>query len=102
MTQVLPRSKTVITPSLLFYTLAEAVMIAAAGVSAFLLRFEFEIPHLYLAHLQMALPSWIAIKLVVFHLYGLDRSSYKFFSAEDMLQLTRSTSVGSEENAELR
>lgn len=89
------RPRTVLGPSLLFHALTEMVMIAAAGVSAFLLRFEFDIPHLYLVHLQLALPLWMGVKLAVFHVYGLDRSSYKFFSAEDALRLVQANVVGS-------
>ena len=70
-------------------------MITAAGMSAFLLRFDFEIPSLYLPQLQLALLFWLAVKLLVFYVYDLDRSSYKFFSAGDALRLARANVIGS-------
>ncbi len=79
--------------------LVKAAMIALAGLAAFLLRFEFEIPKFYLLHLELALMVWVAIKLVVFHLYGMDRRSFKFFSAEDALRLAQANLVGSAASA---
>jgi FlaA1/EpsC-like NDP-sugar epimerase len=78
-----------------FHTLVVAALIAAAGSSAFLLRFEFEIPELYLPHLRMALVVWVAVKLAVFSLYRLDRRAWKFFSVDDVVQLARANAVGS-------
>lgn len=75
--------------------LAEAITILAAGGSAFLLRFEFEIPSTYVGSMQLALALWLAVKLTVFHLYDLDRSSYKFFSADDAVKLARVNLVAS-------
>jgi FlaA1/EpsC-like NDP-sugar epimerase len=89
------RFKTTIGPSLLFTLCTEAVMVALAGVCAFLLRFEFDIPRAYISQLQLAIPFWLAVKLAVFHRYSLDRSSYKFFSIEDAQRLMRANVVGS-------
>ena len=70
-------------------------MILIAGLSAFVLRFEFSIPPYYVRYLPLALGCWVAVKMAVFHWYGLDRSSYRFFSADDAMRLARANAVGS-------
>lgn len=89
------RPKLAIGPLLLFRVLSQAIMIVAAGLSAFLLRFEFNLPSFYLPHLQAALVFWLVVKLAVFHIYDLDRSSYRFFSAHDALRLARANVIAS-------
>ncbi len=74
---------------------AEAGMIAAAGFSAFLLRFEFQVPAFYLSHLNVALVVWIVIKLSVFHWFRMDRRAWRFFSVQDVLQLVRANATAS-------
>ncbi len=74
---------------------AKALLIAAAGTSAFLLRFEFEIPAAYLPHLQIALVVWVAVKLVVFRFHHLHRRAWKFFSVDDVMRLAWANAVGS-------
>jgi FlaA1/EpsC-like NDP-sugar epimerase len=78
----------------LVHLAAEAAMIAAAGLSAFLLRFEFRIPASYLPDLRIALVVWVAVKLTVFHWYRLDRRAWRFFSVQDVLQLARANAAG--------
>jgi FlaA1/EpsC-like NDP-sugar epimerase len=90
-----PALKPAIGPALVFSVLGEAGMVIAAGLSAFLLRFEFDIPAYYLRYLPLALGCWLVVKLTVFHFYDLDRSSYRFFSADDALRLARANAVGS-------
>ncbi len=72
-----------------------AALIAAAGASAFLLRFEFEVPALYLPHLRLALAVWVIVKLIVFGFYRLHRRAWRFFSVEDVVELVRANAVGS-------
>lgn len=73
----------------------QLAIFAAAGVGAFLLRFEFSIPQHYLPHLLVALPVWMAVKLVVYHLYGLDRAWWRFFSLADAVRLASANALGS-------
>lgn len=73
----------------------EIAIIAFAGMSAFLLRFDFKIPQYYLPYLEVAIPIWIAAKMLVFHLYGLDRSSFRFFSVVDAVRLGRANFAAS-------
>jgi FlaA1/EpsC-like NDP-sugar epimerase len=65
----------------------DGLLIAAAGLGAFLLRFEFEVPPLYMRHLFMALPVWVAVKLLMFRWYRLDRRAWKLSSVTDVVHL---------------
>jgi FlaA1/EpsC-like NDP-sugar epimerase len=58
-----------------------------AGVSAFLLRFDFTIPKPYRLHLLATLCAWGAVKLIVFRLLGLDRGWWRYASVPDFLRL---------------
>ena len=78
----------------LLHLAAEAAIIATAGFSAFLLRFEFDVPPFYLPHLQVALAVWIVVKLTVFQWYRLDQRAWRYFSVDDVLQLARANAAG--------
>jgi len=80
---------------LLLHMVTEVVLIALAGFGAFLLRFEFEIPALYVPHLKVALAIWILVKLSAFQWHQLDRRSWRFFSIDDMLQVCKANMIGS-------
>jgi FlaA1/EpsC-like NDP-sugar epimerase len=87
--------KPAVRPTLLFRALGLALMIVVAGAGAFLLRFEFDIPPIYRIHLRTALLIWVCVKLGIYHLYGVDRSSYKYFSTPDALRLVHANFSGS-------
>jgi FlaA1/EpsC-like NDP-sugar epimerase len=70
-------------------------VIAIAGASAFLLRFEFVVPTFYLRHLRIAIAVWIVVKLITLRMFHIDRRSWKFFSAEDAVQLARANVAAS-------
>ena len=89
------RARTSFNQFSILHLLTELVLIVLAGTGAFLLRFEFSIPAAYWRHLQLALLTWIPVKLVVFRLYHLDRRSWRFFSAADAIQLGRANVIGS-------
>jgi FlaA1/EpsC-like NDP-sugar epimerase len=74
---------------------AEVAMIAAAGLGAFLLRFDFEIPVFYTRHLIVAIAAWEAAKLAAFSWHRLDTLALRFFSLRDLLQLCRANLLGS-------
>ncbi len=78
----------------LLHLAIEALLIALAGLGAFLLRFEFEIPPLYVPHLKVALAIWILVKLSAFQWHRLDRRSWRFFSINDMLQVCKANVMG--------
>ena len=65
----------------------DGAVIVAAGVGAFLLRFDFALPEMAMPHLLVALPRWLSVKLAVFHWYRLDRRAWLFSSVTDVAQL---------------
>lgn len=65
------------------------------GISAFLLRFDFSIPHQYHAHLWFGLGLLVAAKILVFQLLGLDRGWWRYVSVPDLLRLGVGNLAGS-------
>lgn len=95
MTNRLKRTRAAIRELHLWHLVVKAVLIAVAGVCAFLLRFEFEIPAGYLPHLRVALAVWLVVKLVIFRLHRLHRRAWRCFSVEDVVRLVRANAIGS-------
>ena len=78
--------------------LAEAIHFALAAASlwaAFLLRFEFRLDPFYRTMLWTALPLLLAIKLVVFRIWGLQDLAWRYTGFRDLLRIAASTFVGS-------
>src|SRR5262247_2760620 len=67
----------------------------ASALSAFFVRFEFDIPHDELIHLYTATILWIPIKLVIFHIADLNRGSWRFVSVYDIRRLAIANTVAS-------
>jgi FlaA1/EpsC-like NDP-sugar epimerase len=65
----------------------EALLFAAAGVTAFLLRFDFVIPDRYIDHLAFGTGVWVVVKTAVFHLAGLHRAWWRFVSIYDVSRI---------------
>ena len=66
-----------------------------SGFAAFLLRFEFSIPLKHIAYLQVAIIVWVVVKLMVFHLYRLDRGWWRFVSLPDLARIAYANLIGS-------
>ncbi len=94
MTKVFKAARSAIRFGGFLHPILQAAVIAAAGVSAFLLRFEFEIPEFYLPHLRVAIVVWLLAKSVTFQVYQLDRRAWRFFSVDDVVQLIRANLAG--------
>lgn len=62
----------------------ESATIFASAVIAFLLRFDFRIPALYIPILFLAVGVWLPVKLLFFHILGLDRRSARYISLPDL------------------
>ncbi len=75
-------------------TLLHVLVVAAAGVVAFLLRFEFDIPSSEYVHLWAGLAVWIAVKPIVFRLMRVDRSSWSHTSVRDVSTLALANLTG--------
>jgi FlaA1/EpsC-like NDP-sugar epimerase len=65
-----------------------------AGVLAFLLRFEFGIPHQHLIHLAYAVPTWVVAKGVAFRVFQLDRGGWRYVSIHDVSRLGLANAAG--------
>ncbi len=90
------RKSSYVMPGLLLLQLAaEASLILLAGLGAFLLRFEFELPARYLPHLKAALAVWVVVKLGAFQWYRLHRRDWRYFSVSDVIQVGRANLAGS-------
>ncbi len=66
-----------------------------AGVSAFLLRFDFAIPKEHRAHLWAGICIWAIAKILVFQLFGLDRGWWRYVSVPDLLRVAYANLAGS-------
>jgi len=66
-----------------------------AGISAFLLRFDFAIPKAERAHLLAGLCVWVIAKSLVFQLFRLDRGWWRYVSVPDLLRVAYANLAGS-------
>ena len=66
-----------------------------AGISAFLLRFDFHIPRYYHPHLVAGICAWVLAKVLVFHLLGLDRGWWRYASVPDAIRVVAANVLGS-------
>ncbi len=73
----------------------ELVAILIAAVTAFLLRFDFSIPALYIPVLGTAILVWAPVKLASFKLLGLDRRWARYASMSDLMRVAASNVLGS-------
>jgi FlaA1/EpsC-like NDP-sugar epimerase len=73
----------------------EIATILASAVLAFLLRFDFRVPVLYVPTLLVAAAVWVPVKLTAFKLLGLDRRWARYISLADLVRLTLSNLIGS-------
>ncbi|MGA7234387.1 MAG: nucleoside-diphosphate sugar epimerase/dehydratase [Bryobacteraceae bacterium] len=65
--------------------LSQLALFALAGVTAFLLRFEFSVPADTVRAMWLATAIWVVAKAAVFHSLGLGRGVWRYFSARDMV-----------------
>src|SRR2546423_3140751 len=66
---------------------AEVCLFLVAGLSAFLLRFEFTIPPGRKLQLLYALAVWIPVRSLTYYALGLWRGGWRFVSLPDALRL---------------
>jgi FlaA1/EpsC-like NDP-sugar epimerase len=62
-------------------------LFAFCGWLAFLLRFDFSIPLSYRDHLLAAMAVWTLLKVLVFHLEGMDRNGSHLISSADVARI---------------
>jgi FlaA1/EpsC-like NDP-sugar epimerase len=73
----------------------EIATILSSAFLAFLLRFDFRVPDLYLHRLILASIIWVPVKLTSFKLLGLDRRWARYVSLADLVRLSFSNLIGS-------
>ena len=71
------------------------VLFALAGIAAFQVRFDFAVPAAHIGHLTSALFIWLIVKPIVFELFGLSESIWRFVSVGDALRLVYGNVVAS-------
>ncbi len=68
---------------------------AVAAAAAFLLRFGFILPPLYLHVFPYALAVWITVKILVFRAANLDRGLWRYVAVSDLLRISAATFIAS-------
>src|ERR1039458_935376 len=81
--------------------LVQISMFVFAGISAFLLRFDFSIPLRFQRHLAYALCAWVLSKILVFHFLGLDRGWWRYVSIPDLVRLAAGNMLGDRKSTRL-
>ncbi|MDX9713906.1 MAG: nucleoside-diphosphate sugar epimerase/dehydratase [Dissulfurispiraceae bacterium] len=75
------------------FLLTDVLIVAVSLYMAFAARFEFAIPHNYLAMFYAALPVFILVKLIFFSLFGLYRITWRFVGLNELNKIILSTVV---------
>ena len=75
--------------------IVQICIFAFSGLAAFLLRFDFSIPSMYLGYFAWALPTWLIVKIVVFRFCRLDRGWWCFVSVQDVFRIGTGNLLGS-------
>ena len=75
--------------------ISQLLIFAFSGAAAFLLRFDLTIPRQFARYLLVALPIWIIVKGIVFHLTQLNRRGFRYVSVSDFYRLTAANVAGS-------
>jgi UDP-GlcNAc:undecaprenyl-phosphate GlcNAc-1-phosphate transferase len=75
--------------------LLDVVLVGVAYVSAFLLRYEGELPARVSADVAETLPVVLAAKLAAFWLFGIYRGAWRYVGMVDLVRLTEAVVAGS-------
>lgn len=74
-------------------TAAHFVLILCSFYLAFELRFNFSIPNDYLRLFTLTLPIMVFVKLCVFYYYGMQRASWRYVGARDLVTLFKASTI---------
>jgi FlaA1/EpsC-like NDP-sugar epimerase len=80
-------------PKLYLMLLADAALLLASLMGAYLIRFEFSVPDLYLQQARQVLILVIPIKLGVFLAFGLYRGMWRYTGLRDILRVLQASVV---------
>jgi FlaA1/EpsC-like NDP-sugar epimerase len=81
--------------NLFILLLLDAALFAASLVSAFLLRFNFDLPGEAAGNMMQLLPFALLLKLLVFYLFDAYRGMWRYFSIRDFMDIVKAASVSS-------
>jgi FlaA1/EpsC-like NDP-sugar epimerase len=73
----------------------DAILLAASWYSAYLLRFNFQIPAEYLGAVIRALPLIVICKIIIFYLLNLYKGMWRYTSIGDLFNIVRAAIVSS-------
>src|ERR1035437_6604190 len=73
----------------------QIAIFAAAGVLAFLLRFDLTVPAHYRPQLLVALCVFVPAKIFAFYFFKMDRGWWRYASIRDVVRLAAANLVGS-------
>lgn len=71
------------------------ICFAAAGLLAFLLRFDLSVPKQYQGYLLVGLAVWVPVKGITFACLRLDRGWWRYASVSDIVRVAYGNVVGS-------
>ena len=76
-----------------FFLLCDFLIIIISLYSAFLIRFEFNIPNQYMEIFSSALPVFIVMKISIFILFGLYRMTWRYVGINELNKIYVSTAI---------
>ena len=76
-----------------FFLLCDFLIIVISLYSAFLIRFEFNVPDQYMKMFLSALPIFIFMKLSIFILFGLYRMTWRYVGINELNKIYISTAI---------
>ena len=75
--------------------LVDIIVVNIAYVSAYLLRYEGILSERNLELIETSLPILILVKISLFSVFGLYKGEWRYIGINDMIQIFKSTSIGS-------
>ena len=73
----------------------DVLLVAAALISANLIRFEFSIPEPFYTRMWQMLPWVVLVKLACFYLFNLYRGMWRYTSIADLFNIIKAATLGS-------
>ncbi len=85
----------IIRKNLLLIIFADAFLISAALIGAYLIRFEWNIPNHFQKTLFVVLPWMVGLKLTFFYMLRLYKGMWRYTSISDLLNIIKAASLSS-------
>jgi FlaA1/EpsC-like NDP-sugar epimerase len=78
-----------------FSYVLNAILFIVSGIAAFLLRFDFHVPHVYQQSLAVTVLAWVIVKSIVFAAGKMGHNNWRHASGPDVLAIVGYNLVGS-------